>query len=565
MTISSQADTKFPHADRATKHSIFIVVCFAVPLIAYFWLVDAYSVNTIWVDQWSDLGLIRQAYSGHLTLTALWAQHTDNRILFPNLVVLLLAKVTHFNTVDEAFLSAITLVLAISVLIIGHRRRAPKAPWMFYLPMAIVMLSFAQSDNTLWGFQFAWYFVLLTLCIALVLCDGPRWGWLITGGAIAAAVVGSYSSLQGLLIWPAALSVLLLRRRPMAFILTWITAGAVTTAVYFVNYNRQRAGSNVGYALHHPFQGLRFFVFSVGNVIGVHGGNLPLVLGVLIIFTAFWLTFLAVFRPVENDGSPLGVGLICFGLLFAAIITAGRATAGLDAGGGSRYTTFAWLTLVGCYLIVLSRRTAPVRDDRMDEAFWYGSVITVGVAVFLTLVLGTVNGLNDADSWQHSQIQASRLIANIQKAPDSMVERVLTVNPYDLQETRYLAAFARSNRLSLFESPSTVDQYVRAGLPYTASSLMTTVISPQSGTVVKGGVALVATAQSDFGVTSVDFDIDGATGTPVRLHAAKTLYGWIAEWNSTRQSDGQYKIESVAYDHAHHRAQGEAAVVRVDN
>jgi hypothetical protein len=128
---------------------ILITVIFAAPVIAYFWLVHTYGVNTIWVDQWSDLSLLKQAYSGHLTLSALWAQHTDNRILFPNLVVLLLAKTTQFNVVDEEYLSAITLVGAIVVLIMGHRRRPPRAPLIAYVPVVFVMLSFVQSGNTL--------------------------------------------------------------------------------------------------------------------------------------------------------------------------------------------------------------------------------------------------------------------------------------------------------------------------------------------------------------------------------------------------------------------------------
>ncbi len=385
-----------PLGRRRALH-ILTVASFAAVVIAYLWLVDAYGLNTIWVDQWSDLGLIEHAYSGHLTFSTLWAQHTDNRILFPNLVVLLLAKTTHFNIVDEEFLSAATLLGSTGLLIIGHRRRTPATPWIFYLPVAIVMLSFVQSGNALWGFQFAWYLVLLALCVALVLCDSPRWNWLIVLGAVAAAIVGSYSSLQGLLIWPAGLVVLLFRRRPLQFVVAWVALGALTAAIYFVNYNSQLGGTSNGYALHHPLQGLQFFFFSVGNVIDSHGGNFAVALGVLIVLTALWLTLLSVRRPREDDGSPLGVALICFGLLFTATITDGRAAAGLNAGGASRYTTFDLLTLVGCYLVILSRRTRAVRNRRFERILWPASVIIVGGAVGLALILGTVNGLDDAE------------------------------------------------------------------------------------------------------------------------------------------------------------------------
>ena len=167
---------------------------FAAPVVAYFWFVDHFGLNTIWIDQWGDLGIISHTFSGHLTLSTLWAQHTQNRILFPNLIVLLLAYTTNFNVVNEDFLSATILVLSIALLIIGHRRRSPTTPWIVYSPVAILMLSVVQNGNTLWGFQFAWYLVLLALSVALVLCDSPKWKWFVTAAAISAAIVGRFSS-----------------------------------------------------------------------------------------------------------------------------------------------------------------------------------------------------------------------------------------------------------------------------------------------------------------------------------------------------------------------------------
>ena len=106
--------------------------------------------------------------------------------------------------------------------------------------------------------------MVLALSVALVLCDHPRWGRLVFIGAIVAGVVGSYSSLQGLLIWPAGLVVLLLRRRSPLYWLAWMGIAALTTALYFVNYSQQFGGSNDADVLHHPIQELRFFLFPLG-------------------------------------------------------------------------------------------------------------------------------------------------------------------------------------------------------------------------------------------------------------------------------------------------------------
>ena len=424
---------------------------FAILVVAYLWFIDAYAVNTIWVDQWSDLGLIDHAYSGHLTLSVLWTQHTDNRILFPNLVVLLLAKTTHFNVIDEEFISAFTLIAATVLLIIGHRRHSPGTPWILYLPVRdLDALVRAERQHA------------VGLPVRLV--SGPPCSERVLGALRRSAMElvprrrGDRRCCGGqLLIAAGPLDMAELPRRPLAQTSKPALRDLVGRrrsrhdAIYFVNFNT-KLGASDHYALHHPAKDLRFFFFSVGDVIGAHGGDLAVALGVLIVFTALWLTFWAVVRAEDNDGALLGVGLICFGLLFAVTITAGRVSAGLDAGGASRYTTFDLLTLVGCYFVLLARRGAAATDRRLDKVLWWTSRGIVGAGVSLTLVLGTINGLDDASSWQSAQIRAARTVANIQGASDSMVERVLNVNPYYVPDTRHLAAFARQDHLSLRES-----------------------------------------------------------------------------------------------------------------
>ena len=53
--------------------------------------------------------------------------------------------------------------LATGLFILAHHRRSPTTPWMYYIPVALVMLSFVQEGNTLFGFAIGWYIVLVTL------------------------------------------------------------------------------------------------------------------------------------------------------------------------------------------------------------------------------------------------------------------------------------------------------------------------------------------------------------------------------------------------------------------
>ena len=59
-------------------------------------------------------------------------------------------------------------------------------------------------------------------------------------------------------------------------------------------------------------------------------------------------------------------------------------------------------------------------------------------------------------------------------------------------ETRQLISFAQQNHLTLFASSSSVEALVRAGLPYSHSSLTTTVLFATNDASMAGVINLIA-------------------------------------------------------------------------
>jgi hypothetical protein len=57
-----------------------------------------------------------------------------------------------------------------------------------------------------------------------------------------------------------------------------------------------------------------------------------------------------------------------------------------------------------------------------------------------------------------------------------------------------------------------------------SDSLSTTVAIPQTGAAVRGVAILIASAQSDFEVSRVDFAIAGEAGVRIRVGARDTQY-----------------------------------------
>ena len=245
------------------------VVGFGFPVAAVFWLVAHYGVNVIEGDQWDDVTVIRNSYTNLFDWSSLWTQHNENRIFFPNLVVIALSRTTHFNVHAEEYLAALMLVAATALVILTHKRRSPDTPWLYYCPVAFLMLSFCQYGNLLWGFQMAWYLVLVSMAAAFYLVDRISLTWLAFLGALTAAVIGSFSSLQGLLIWPAGLVLLYHRRRAWRYVAPWLVAGVAATALYVHNFNNGESAAPHNAVLHHLMGSAKFYTFAIGDILGI--------------------------------------------------------------------------------------------------------------------------------------------------------------------------------------------------------------------------------------------------------------------------------------------------------
>ena len=129
-----------------------------------------------------------------------------------------------------------------------------------------------------------------------------------------------------------------------------------------------------------------------------------------------------------------------------------------------------------------------------------------------------------------------------------------------------MVSFAQQNHLTLFASSSTVEDLVKEGLPYSRSSLTTTPPPIKNDATVKGVVDLIASAQGDYGVAKLQFEILGPSGSTERVNAIDAGgYGWIGMWNTTLLPDGRYRIQSVATDHASDRATSVTLTVNVGN
>jgi hypothetical protein len=458
--------------------NVLTALGFGLPVIGYFSFLQLYSVNALVGDQWDLITMIKQSYVHFFDWGPMWTQHNENRIFFPNIITLLLVHTDHFNVQVEAYVGALMLAAALVFLLWAHKRRSPSTPWLYYCPVVIVALSVVQYGNTIWGFQLAWYLVLLCLAATILLLDSVTLNWIGFVAALATAVVGSFSSLQGLLIWPTGFVLLYFRRRSYPVVGVWIGVAIATTVLYFHRYQSTTPGDQL--TLEHPFVALKFFLLAIGDVVGKpiasgnwsNGDTLVLLFGVLTLLVALGSVLICGLRRDEHSATPIGIALICYGLLFAIMITQGRIIYGYTAASFSRYTTYDLLVLVGVYLALLGRHPRVVNaagsaattvNDETAIGRWRssgvkgwlerGALPCVRVAVLLAILVqipfGLYNGVQGA-RLNHAQfVKAAATLRNINDVSDSHLSfDLLLIKPPSF--IREQARTLEEHRLSVF-------------------------------------------------------------------------------------------------------------------
>lgn len=548
---------------------------FALPVAVYVWFLHHYAMNVVSADQWSDVEVIRASYDGHLGLATLWAQHNENRMLFPNLLVLAMSRLDAFNVSAEEYLSAVLLLASVAMIIATHRRRVPARPLIVYCPVVFLMLSVVQAENILWGFQLAWYLILVTLAGVLFLLDRPALPVVALVGAMVCAVGGSFSSVQGLFIWVAGLLLLFYRRRSPGFMVAWVAGGVLTTVLYFYNFNSHAAVAPGLTPFDLPGRAVRFFFESLGDVLGVPlrtdgvGTTLITALGCAILLLALYSLWSGGRHRRSDSAEPVGMALTVFGLLFALSTTWGRGWAGPAAASASRYTTYDLLVLVGAYLTFIGRPApeAPLRGTARTVSGLVGGALACVIA--LVTVFGFVNGVRWAWSSQRP-IQAA-VTVDVDHIPDPVVKRLLDpALPADQlrADTHVLAAHG----LSLFSDPQGVARYRRLAALDTSYGLFkyappppTAMVLPHRGAVVSGTTLLGASAARSLDPVGVAFVLTGNAQPPRQFAGKSTVLGWFTRWNTASVPNGTYHLMSVVAGRGGVRTESRPIMVIVRN
>src|SRR5215211_6426306 len=331
----------------------FIVVPAALPYL----YVHAFGVNVVFADAWDMVLVFRKWFSGRLVFADLYAQHVEHRMFFPRGVELLLGLLTRYNNVAEMYLIVSCFLITAAVLLVAFRREIG-LPLIFFVPVALLIFSFRQYENMLFGFQLSFAFTQTFGVLALYLLSSSgrgNFGAYAFAAALGSATIASFSTAQGLLVWPAGLLGLVLGSvaGPGKKVLLglWGLAGVAEWVAYFVDYHTPRGHPPLLDALGHIGTVPEYFLTLLGSALfwqPEHAYAGGLVIGCLAL-----AMFLATYGRGVLREHPFFISLFFYSLLILATITLGRAGMfGVWQAAISRYTTFSVLAVASVYAML---------------------------------------------------------------------------------------------------------------------------------------------------------------------------------------------------------------------
>jgi hypothetical protein len=432
----------------------FVLIPAALPYL----YVRAFGVNVVFADAWDMVLVFRTFSSGRLTFADFYAQHNEHRMFFPRVAELLLGLLTRYNNVAEMYVVVSCFLITAAVLLVAFRREIG-LPLIFFVPVALLIFSFRQYENMLFGFQINFAFTQTFGVLALYLLyssSRDNFRAYAFAAALGSATIASFSTAQGLLVWPAGLLGLLLGSvaRPEKKVLVglWALVGVAEWVAYFVDYHTPRGHPPLLDVLNHIGTATEYFLTLLGSALfwqPEHAYAGGLVIGCLAL-----AMFLATYGRGVPREHPFFISLFFYSSLILLTITLGRAGMfGVWQAAISRYTTFSVLAVASVYAM-LAKMVFATRASVLRTVL----LIALFGTILLSAGISYRNGIEVGRAQEASRERAAHVLETYRSQPDARLAATL----YPRAETvRRRAPLLERLGYNVFSEPLPPDPSVR--------------------------------------------------------------------------------------------------------
>jgi len=420
-----------------------------VPAAGLMLYIYMFGVNVVYADEWDFVPFLKMAIEGTLSYGDLLAQHNEHRLFFPRIVMITLAKLTQYNTIAEMAFGWF-MILATSLLIFRISWKGISSDGLsefalIFLPASLLLFTYRQFEAILFGFpSVPFYLMIFGVVSSFCLLEYRRRRNIGFALSTLAAFVASFSSLQGLLVWPTGLVQILVsdsKRRS----LVWGCAGVLVIATYLHGWVKPGQTPSLDYVLSDPILASSFFLALLGAAFSFELYTaLPFgALVFLIAVVVFWRNHHGRFLRRNR----VWLSLILFSTLSCLAVTAGRSGFGPIEGLSSRYTPVTIMGIIGLYFLSVDAS----RGFRAKRKKLAARVLLIIILVGWIISCG--------GGWVAGQIIKCRfetsayVLKTYQSQPDENIRSWLY--PVNTPSIRERAAFLEENRLNVFSQSAT--------------------------------------------------------------------------------------------------------------
>ncbi len=356
-----------------------------------------YGYDTPYWDEWAKLPLVMKAFDGTIRLSDYWTLINEHRVFIPNLILIPLAKATHWNLYWELLVTLVSATLAFAIfviMILRWEKKYDRHGTLWVVPLtALLWYSFSQHNVWTWGLHAMIAITLLFTVAMIALLSVEEISWRVLFGAALCAFAASLSFGTGVATWGAGLAMLGLHviRSPKDGLIkagVWLLLIAVAMAVYFIDYESTPANLSARSAFHAPSQYLLYVVAYLGGALSPFSGTLALCFGPIILLVLVQIVVAQYTRskPIpEYARFAFGAAMMALGC--GALTALKQWPEGYAHAVSSRY--LPWSTLAWVGVLPLLYFAPPGRKDTLTR--------TVAASVAVLAVIGSLYGTYRAD------------------------------------------------------------------------------------------------------------------------------------------------------------------------
>jgi hypothetical protein len=317
--------------------------------------------------------------------------------------------------------------------------------------LAYLFFNFADTQNILWGFQMAWQLVSFCFFASVACLEESGENKTAFAAAIFFAVLASFSSFQGLFVWPAGFVYLLFNHFSLGQRKIWISAALLSGIIYFTGFSfHSTGGPSLVYSLTHPLAIVKYLLIIAGGAL-LFPNPLRLnslffmargSIGLFILGAGSLSTFEAILESKKDKAFLLPASMGVFSFLFFISASIGRAGFGVGQALETRYSLYGIFLLIAIYLTFLEK----VKVSKEKFLFFFKAFLII---IALQVATSLQWGIRAGQSHCLYSLKGQEILLNYPVVSPKLISVYLYPRPNEIPPR---AAILQKYNLSVFSS-----------------------------------------------------------------------------------------------------------------